>query len=134
METKKTKTVVIIEDDPDTLDMFAEMMSLGGFQVHKSFGGFEVIDLLVNVHPDIIVMDIMMPKLSGIDLLRIIRSDSRISHIPVLVVSAKSLPLDILRGMGAGASGYLAKPVTYQDLKETVNNLIDQDRSNPVSD
>ena len=134
MEKNKTKTVVIIEDDPDTLDMFAEMMSLGGFQVHKSLGGFEVIDLLENVKPDIIIMDIMMPKLSGIDLLRIIRNDPRISYIPVLVVSAKSLPLDILRGMGAWASGYLAKPVTYQDLKETVNNLIEQDRSDSVTE
>lgn len=133
METKKQKTVVIIEDEPDTLDMFAEMMHLGGFQVHKSFGGAEAIDLLVEVQPDVAVMDIMMPELTGIDLLRIIRNDPRISHIPVLVVSAKALPLDIHRGMDAGASGYLTKPVTYQNLKKAVHELAEQDQGDPAA-
>jgi CheY-like chemotaxis protein len=131
VETARPKTVVIIEDEPDTLDMFAEMMHLGGFHVHKSFGGSESIDLLVEVQPDVVVMDIMMPDLTGIDLLRIIRRDPRISHIPVLVVSAKSLPLDIHRGMDAGASGYLTKPVTYQDLKKAVGDLAEPNPEDP---
>ena len=131
METTRPKTVVIIEDEPDTLDMFAEMMNLGGFHVHKSFGGSESIDLLIEVQPDVVVMDIMMPDLTGIDLLRIIRNDPRISHIPVLVVSAKALPLDIHRGMNAGASGYLTKPVTYQDLKKAVGDLAEPDPEDP---
>ena len=131
METTRPKTVVIIEDEPDTLDMFAEMMHLGGFHVHKSFGGSESIDLLIEVQPDVVVMDIMMPDLTGIDLLRIIRNDPRISHIPVLVVSAKALPLDIHRGMNAGASGYLTKPVTYQDLKKAVGDLAEPDPEDP---
>jgi CheY-like chemotaxis protein len=134
METAESKTVVIIEDEPDTLEMFSEMMHLGGFQVHKSFGGTAAVDLLRQVQPDAVVMDIMMPEISGIDLLGIIRKDPSIAHIPVLLVSAKSLPIDIRRGLDAGANGYLTKPITYQDLKNAIHDIFDRVRDDQVKD
>jgi len=118
------KKIVIVEDEPDTAEMFSEMIRLSGYSVFKSYGGNPSIELIVNEQPDAIIMDVMMPDLSGYDVLRIIRNDPRVAHIPVIVVSAKSLPADIRAGLDAGASIYLTKPVAFQDLNNAVRQVI----------
>ena len=118
------RTVVIVEDEPDTAEMFAEMMRLSGYSVLKSYGGAPAIALIAKEHPDAVVLDVMMPDLSGLDVLRIMRSDPNLAKIPVVVVSAKSLASDIKDGLDAGASVYLTKPVTYQDLNEAVGKAM----------
>jgi len=121
MEPKK---IVIVEDEPDTAEMFAEMMRLSGYDVHKSYGGTPAIALISNEKPDAIVLDVMMPDLSGLEVLRFIRRDSKLMNIPVIVVSAKSLPSDIQEGLEAGATFYLTKPVAFQDLNKAVRDSI----------
>ncbi len=118
------KKIVIVEDEPDTAEMFAEMMRLSSFTVLKSYGGTSAIALISSVKPDAVVLDVMMPDLSGLDVLRFMRSDPSLAHIPVIVVSAKSLPSDIKEGLDAGASVYLTKPVAYQTLNEAVRDAV----------
>ena len=118
------KKIVIVEDEPDTAEMFAEMMRLGGYIVHKSYGGESAITLICDEMPDAVVLDVMMPDLSGLDVLRIIRKDPRIADIPVIVVSAKSLPSDVQAGLEAGATVYLSKPVAFQELREAVRKAV----------
>lgn len=118
------KKIVIVEDEPDTAEMFAEMMRLSGFTVLKSYGGTSAIALISNVNPDAVVLDVMMPDLSGLEVLRFMRRDPRLAHIPVVVVSAKSLPSDIKEGLDAGASVYLTKPVAYQTLNQSVRDAV----------
>jgi DNA-binding response OmpR family regulator len=121
MEPKK---IVIVEDEPDTAEMFAEMMRLSGYDVQKSYGGTPAIALISNEKPDAVVLDVMMPDLSGLEVLRFIRRDSKLMKIPVIVVSAKSLPSDIQEGLEAGATVYLTKPVAFQDLNTAVRDSI----------
>lgn len=118
------KTIVVVEDEPDTAEMFAEMMRLSGYEVTKTYGGSAAIALIEAQIPDAVVLDIMMPDLSGLDVLGYIRRDPQLAGIPVIVVSAKSLPSDIKHGLDAGASIYLTKPVAFLDLKEAVENAI----------
>jgi DNA-binding response OmpR family regulator len=118
------KTIVVVEDEPDTAEMFAEMMRLNGYQVIKSYGGEDAVSLVAREKPDAVVLDIMMPDLSGLDVLRIMRNDPDLASIPVIVVSAKSLTSDIKHGMDAGASVYLVKPVAFMDLVAAVENAI----------
>jgi len=118
------KKIVIVEDEPDTAEMFAEMMRLSGYEVLKSYGGTAAIGLIAAEKPDAVVLDVMMPDLSGLEVLRFIRRDPRLAHIPVVVVSAKSLPSDIRNGLEAGASVYLTKPVAFQDLNAAVSDSI----------
>jgi len=114
------KTVLIIEDEEDAAELFAEMMRVSGFRVLKTFSSAPAIQMIESEHPDIIILDIMMPDKSGLDILREMRGDPVLSGIPVIVVSAKSLPADIKRGMDAGAFIYLTKPVGFLELKEAV--------------
>ncbi len=121
----KFKTIMIVEDEPDTAEMFAEMMRLSGYRVIKSYGGSAAINLLAQERPDVLVLDLMMPDVSGLDVLRFVRCDQRLAKIPVIVVSAKGLPSDIKNGLDAGASIYLTKPVAYKELKKAVEEAIE---------
>ena len=125
MSDIEPKKIVIVEDEPDTAEMFAEMMRLSGHHVLKSYGGTPAIALISQELPDVVVLDVMMPDLSGLEVLRFIRRDPRLEQIPVIVVSAKSLPSDIKSGMDAGASVYLTKPVAFQDLNTAVRDVIE---------
>ncbi len=118
------KTVMIIEDEPDAAELFAEMMRLNGYRVIKSYAGAPALDLILQERPDAIILDIMMPDVSGLDILRSVRCHQEISSIPVVIVSAKATPSDIAAGIEAGANLYLTKPVSYMDLKNAVDGAL----------
>ena len=114
------KTVMIIEDEEDAAELFAEMMRISGYHVVKTSKSAPAIEMMTTEKPDVILLDIMMPEISGLDILRQMRRDPALANIPVIVVTAKGMPADIKNGMEAGASTYLTKPVGFLDLKEAV--------------
>ncbi len=118
------KTVLIVDDEPETAEMLAEMLRLIGYRTVKSYGGAASINLVSKERPDAVLLDMVMPDISGIDILRYVRRDPQLLHIPVVVVSARCLPSDIKTGMEAGASAYLAKPVSFNDLTLAVEQAI----------
>ena len=117
------KTVMIIEDETDAAEMFAEMMRVNGFRVIKMFSSGPAISLIAQEKPDLIILDMMMPDISGLEVLRYMRRDPGLAKIPVIIVSAKSMPNDIKTGMEAGASMYLTKPVGFLELKQAVEKF-----------
>ncbi len=122
--TEAPKTVVVVEDEIDAAEMFGEMMRVSGFRVVKSYSSGPAISIITEEMPDLVILDVMMPDISGLDVLRYIRNDPRLAKIPVIVVSAKSMPADIKVGLDAGASVYLTKPVGFLDLKQAVEKAI----------
>ena len=118
------RTVLIIEDEEDAADMFAEMMRVSGYRVLKTTSSTPALTMMSDEKPDVVILDIMMPEISGLDILRQMRRDPALVNIPVVVVSAKSLPADIKIGMEAGASIYLTKPVGFIELKEAIERAI----------
>ncbi|HZD55259.1 MAG TPA: response regulator [Anaerolineales bacterium] len=122
--TSAIKKILIVEDEPDTAEMFAEMMRMSGYEIYKAYNGSSAVALVRKEKPAAVVLDLMMPDLSGLEVLRLVRNDVNIADTPVIVVSAKSLPSDIKDGLEAGASVYLTKPVGYLDLKAAVENAI----------
>ena len=115
---------MIIEDEPDAAEMFAEMMRVNGFRVLKMFSSTPAIPMIAQEKPDLIILDVMMPDVSGLEVLRYIRREPALAKIPVIVVSAKSMPSDIKTGLDAGASVYLTKPVGFLDLKQAVETVL----------
>ena len=118
------KSVMIIEDEPDAAELFAEMMRLNGYRVLKTYSSTPAMTLIAQEKPDLIILDIMMPDVSGLEVLRYIRNDPELATTPVVIVSAKATPADITKGLEAGASIYLTKPVSYVDLKNAVDGLV----------
>lgn len=120
----KQKTVMIIEDEADAAELFSEMMRINGFRVIKMFSSAPAIPIIAQERPDIILLDVMMPDISGLEVLRYIRREPELASIPVIILSAKSMPGDIRTGIEAGASMYLTKPVGFQDLKNAVKQVL----------
>ena len=121
--TQPKRTVLIVEDEPDAAEMFAVMMRVSGYRVVKRHSSGPALELMSSVMPDVVILDVMMPDISGLDVLRFMRQEPKLAKIPVVVVSAKSMPSDIKTGLDAGASIYLTKPVGFLDLKEAVNKV-----------
>ena len=119
-----TRTVLIVEDEEDAAELFAEMMRVSGFRVLKISNSTPALSMMTVEKPDVVILDIMMPDISGLELLHQMRREPELANIPVVVVSAKSMPADIKKGMEAGASTYLTKPVGFLDLKEAVERAI----------
>lgn len=113
-----------MEDEEDAAELFAEMMRVSGFRVLKTSSSAPAIAMMNADKPDVVILDIMMPDISGLDVLRQMRMAPELSNIPVVVVSAKSMPADIKNGMEAGASTYLTKPVGFLELKEAVERAL----------
>lgn len=127
--TSNPKTVMIIEDEADAAELFAEMMRVNGFRVIKMFSSAPAIPIISQEKPDVILLDIMMPDISGLEVLRYMRREPELAKIPVIVVSAKSMPSDIKVGIEAGASIYLTKPVGFQDLKQAVEKVLGENHT-----
>lgn len=115
---------MIIEDEADAAELFSEMMRINGFRVIKMFSSAPAIPIISQEKPDVILLDIMMPDISGLEVLRYIRREPDLAAIPVIILSAKSMPGDIKTGLEAGASMYLTKPVGFQDLKNAVEKVL----------
>lgn len=118
------RTVMIIEDEPDAAEMFAEMMRVNDYRVVKMFSSGPAISMIAQEKPDVIILDVMMPDISGIEVLRYMRREPKLASIPVIIVSAKSMPGDIQMGLDAGATKYLTKPVGFHALVEAVEQVI----------
>jgi DNA-binding response OmpR family regulator len=121
---EKQRTILVVEDLPESADLFAEMLMLNGYEVLKSAHGTTAMDMAKKHKPDAIILDIMMPDVSGLDVLRFVRHTPGIENTPVIVVTSRGTPRDIQSGYQAGATEYLTKPVSYTDLKRTVESVI----------
>jgi DNA-binding response OmpR family regulator len=122
--------IAVIEDEPDTAEMIAEMMRISGYEVVKYFSSTSALDSLKQEKPAAVILDVMMPDYSGLELLRNMRRLPDFQSLPVIVVSALHFSTDIEAGFAAGATLYLTKPVSYVDLKQAVQQVIsstDQD-------
>ena len=116
--------ILLAEDDENLGVLLKEYLQAKDFEVdlykdgEKAYRGFQ------NKYYDICVLDVMMPDVTGLDVLRFMRNQPALAKIPVIVVSAKSMPSDIRTGLEAGASIYLTKPVAFLELKKAVEDTI----------
>lgn len=118
------KVVMVVDDEEDTAEMIAEMARLSGYQPILTSGGNSAIQMITKERPDVVVLDVMMPDVSGLDVLRFIRRDPRLRTIPVILISACDRIEDVQAGMAAGASVYLIKPVAFSDFQGALRQAL----------
>ncbi len=114
------KRILIIEDNPDTR-RFLEIMLGKEFEVFSAENGVIGIDFARNKSPDLILLDIMLPILSGYDTCSLLKKDEKTKHIPVIFLSAKNTVTDITQGLTTGADDYIPKPFDYKELLARIN-------------
>ena len=114
------KTILIVEDDPRNLTLFRDLLQVSGYKTIEATDGKQGIELAKTGKPDLILMDIQMPKIDGLEATRILKANATTSNIPILALTAFAMKGDEERILQAGCDGYLAKPVDIKELLKKV--------------
>ncbi len=118
----KKKTILIFEDDPNVFYIFSLVLEDLGYQVEHSNTSDEVIEKTLKYKPDLILMDNWIPKIGGVEAIRLLKKDPKLKDIPVILISANSSIHELANK--AGANGYLAKPFDLDQLEQKVGEYI----------
>jgi two-component system alkaline phosphatase synthesis response regulator PhoP len=118
------RTVLIIDDDAVILRLLEVNFEIEGFFVRTAVDGEEGLEVALAEAPDIIISDVMMPRMNGLELVTSLKHDPATATIPVILLSAKAQASDIKAGLDAGADDYVTKPFEPHDLVERVIKLL----------
>jgi DNA-binding response OmpR family regulator len=117
--------ILVVEDSEDVRAHLLENLN-ERFAIEEAVDGEEGLKLAVESIPDLVISDLMMPKMDGIEMCRNLKTDERTSHIPVLMLTAKATVESKVEGLETGADAYMTKPFNLQELVVQMNNLIEQ--------
>ena len=126
--------ILIADDAPNQLELMDFNLTNAGFSIIKASNGKEALELIENHSPDLIILDWMMPKMSGIDVCRTLRSRSETKQIPIIILSARSEDSDKSLGLDTGADDYISKPFSPKELISRVKALLRRARPALVND
>ena len=127
-EAPETPQIVVVDDDPEILKLITMLLRRIGADSKAFHDGHEALEYLSNETPDLIILDLMLPKMDGFDVLRQVRSQIRFRRVPVLILSAKTDAGSIRDGLEQGADGYVTKPYIAHTLIDRVRLLLDSER------
>ncbi len=119
------ENVLVVDDEIGALTLIGIMLERGGFDVLKAKDAKAALATLDRSEPSLIILDVMMPGMDGIELCELLRQRDDTRETPILILSARNDADSIMRGMEAGANDYLPKPILHHDLVTKVRNMID---------
>ena len=120
--------VLVIDDDPVILELLRINFEIEGFEVLRAADGEEGLQRARTDEPDVVLCDIMMPRLDGLELLTRLRHDPLTAHLPVVLLSAKAQKVEVERGLALGADDYVTKPFDPLELLDRVNAVLAKTR------
>jgi CheY-like chemotaxis protein len=118
------RLVLVADDEQDILALVTTILERAGYEVLAVRDGAEALAAVRDRRPDLAVLDISMPELDGLEVLRRLRADTATSELPVVLLSAQAQEADVARGFATGASAYVKKPFSPRDLTERVDELL----------
>ena len=131
LRTNAMKRIQIIEDDPDIVELVRYNLIQEGFQISANGDGVSGMAQLRKAPPDLLILDLMLPKLSGLEICREIRRDRKLERLPVIMLTARGEEADRVSGLELGADDYVTKPFSPRELVARVKALLR--RAQPVS-
>jgi two-component system alkaline phosphatase synthesis response regulator PhoP len=120
----KNKTIMVVDDNPDIITIVKTILEGKGFSVFSASSGAELLNMLKGQKPDLIILDIMMPEMDGLEVLSRLKAMSETATIPVILLTAKVQYEDVLGGYKLGADYYITKPFTSTQLVNGINLLL----------
>ncbi|MCA1375977.1 MULTISPECIES: response regulator [unclassified Bradyrhizobium] len=118
------KTVLIVEDNELNMKLFRDLLEAHGYQTSGTSNAYEALDLVRKMRPDLVLMDIQLPQVSGLEVTRWIKDDPELRAIPVVAVTAFAMKGDEERIREGGCEAYLSKPISVGKFIETVRRFI----------
>ena len=127
--------ILVVDDSPFILELVKDILVREGYEVDRAMNGHEAMQAIGEDPPDLVLLDIIMPEMSGYQVCRLIRSDERLKALPVVMMTAKDTQKDRFWGLEVGADAYITKPIEEQSLIETILSLLKEKRDpiKPVS-
>jgi DNA-binding response OmpR family regulator len=116
MADRKVRRVVVADDDPDIVDILTFNLESAGYEVESAADGAAALELVTASRPDLVVLDIMMPKMDGLEVLAALKAEPSTKEIPVVMLTAKTSDTDLWSGWEAGADYYITKPFDLEEL------------------
>ncbi len=120
------KLIMHVEDNEYNRKIVRDLLSKNNYELVEAQNGEAALDALARQHPDLILMDVQLPKLSGLEVTRMIKADPTLAHIPVIAITSFALSGDDRLALEAGCDGYIAKPFRPRDLLEIIRRFIGQ--------
>ena len=118
------KKIVIVEDEPDILEVLSYNLKREGYDVSATLDGIQGLELIEKVEPDLVLLDLMLPGMDGLEICRHVKSNNKLAKIPIIMVTAKGEESDVVLGLGIGADDYIAKPFSPRELVARVKAAI----------
>jgi two-component system cell cycle response regulator DivK len=118
--------ILVADDDPDILSIVSMSLETQGYTVYKATNGREAVDLARQHHPDLILMDMMMPVVSGYEAVGELKADAALKDIVIVGLSAKAMATDMERATDAGIDGYITKPFRIAQVLSVVESYLNK--------
>ncbi len=126
------RTIMVVDDDPDIVEVVRLRLESKGFNVRCAYSGQQVFADLGEQKPDLIILDIMMPNMDGLEVLTRLKGDLSTASIPVILLTVKARYEDFLKGYKTGADYYITKPYTESQLLCGINQFLSKHQSDSV--
>ncbi len=118
------RKILLVEDNPATVDIIQTELEFLGYDSTVAENGHKAVDMASTYQPDLILMDISLPKMDGLEATALIRNNPKTKNIPVLAATARALPGDREKCIQAGCDDYIAKPFTHRELGAAIKKLL----------
>ncbi len=118
------KTILIVEDNELNMKLFNDLLQAHGYDTLQTKDGNEAVSMTEENHPDLILMDIQLPKISGLEITKLIKEKDALKDIPVIAVTAFAMKGDEEKIMEGGCDGYIAKPISVPNFLKTVSGFL----------
>lgn len=116
--------ILLVDDEPSILKVVGKRLELAGFTVMTASDGQQALQVAQTQNPDLVILDLMLPKQNGYEVCAALKADARWRHIPVMLFSAKAQQKDEQTGMASGADAYMTKPFKAEELLERIQSLL----------
>lgn len=116
--------ILVVDDEQDILELIRYNLSREGYQLDTVLSGEEAIKIARDRHPDLIILDLMLPGIDGLDVCRLLKGESRTAGIPIIMLTAKGEDSDVVTGLELGAEDYMTKPFSPKVLIARVRNIL----------
>ncbi len=118
------KTILIVEDNELNMKLFRDLLEAQGYGILQTRDGMQALELARKERPDLIVMDIQLPQVSGLEVTKWIKADDNLKHIPVVAVTAFAMKGDEEKIREGGCEAYVAKPISVKDFLSTIERFL----------
>lgn len=118
------KVILIVEDEPKSLKLIRDLLQVSGYTTIEATDGKQGVELAKEKRPDLILMDIQMPVMDGLEATRILKANSATREIPIVALTSYAMAGDEERALRAGCNGYLTKPIDIEGFLEKVEELL----------